>query len=347
MGGADYWETFGYLTGRIPTQILVIYPFLLLTDISILYEPVNQTPVRVLTGFLILLFVPGYTLTLLVFPEQRSSVDPRSSRETVEPRGIDGAERIVLSVALSVVIAMFVALFVHLVGLGVRVEPVLLTLNAVVFTASLVAAYRLANVPIDQRFQPAPWEWVRDVRTEFASFRGLDRYLLIVGLVLLALVGMGTAYTAVTPGPDDRYTEMYLLHQNETGGLAATDYPTELTAGTTTPFTVGVRNHEFEPVSYTVVVELQRTERRDATAPIREERELGRFRLSTAHGDTVEYEYNVSSTMTGEDLRLVYLLYRGDPPSDPSRQNAYRSLHLWVDITEPDSTVEAAGEPSE
>jgi len=46
--------------------------------------------------------------------------------------------------------------------------------------------------------------------------------------------------------------------------------------------------------------------------------------------------------MTGENLRVQYLLYRGDPPAEPTQENAYRSLHLWVDVFEDDAAREAA-----
>jgi hypothetical protein len=43
--------------------------------------------------------------------------------------------------------------------------------------------------------------------------------------------------------------------------------------------------------------------------------------------------------MTGERLRLTYLLYRGAPPQTPTTDNAYRELHLWVNVTQEGSTT--------
>lgn len=37
--------------------------------------------------------------------------------------------------------------------------------------------------------------------------------------------------------------------------------------------------------------------------------------------------------MTGENLRLVYLLYEGDPPQDTTTENADEHVHVWVNVS--------------
>jgi uncharacterized membrane protein len=37
--------------------------------------------------------------------------------------------------------------------------------------------------------------------------------------------------------------------------------------------------------------------------------------------------------MTGERLRLVYLLYKGSAPPTPTVDNSYREVHLWINVT--------------
>jgi hypothetical protein len=34
-------------------------------------------------------------------------------------------------------------------------------------------------------------------------------------------------------------------------------------------------------------------------------------------------------------------LYRGQPPADPTVENAYREVHLWIDVLDP-STADSA-----
>ncbi|WP_415087806.1 DUF1616 domain-containing protein [Natronomonas sp.] len=45
-----------------------------------------------------------------------------------------------------------------------------------------------------------------------------------------------------------------------------------------------------------------------------------------------ERNITVSDELTGTDLRLSFLLYDGDVPAQPTRENAYRNLHLWISV---------------
>jgi uncharacterized membrane protein len=104
---------------------------------------------------------------------------------------------------------------------------------------------------------------------------------------------------------------------------------------------VGIGNQEHEQVEYTVVVQLQRVEivnesgatTNGTTVRVLEERGLQRFQAELAHNETWHNQHTVTPTMTGEGLRLQYLLYRGDPPAEPSAETAYRELHLWVNVS--------------
>jgi uncharacterized membrane protein len=52
-----------------------------------------------------------------------------------------------------------------------------------------------------------------------------------------------------------------------------------------------------------------------------------------AQGETWTEEYGITPTMEGERLRLVFLLYEGEPPANPTLENAYRSSRLWVNVS--------------
>jgi uncharacterized membrane protein len=47
----------------------------------------------------------------------------------------------------------------------------------------------------------------------------------------------------------------------------------------------------------------------------------------------------VTPTLTGQRLRLAYLLYRGSPPPDPTVENAYREVHLWINVSAPSAAI--------
>jgi uncharacterized membrane protein len=103
---------------------------------------------------------------------------------------------------------------------------------------------------------------------------------------------------------------------------------------------LGITNREHERTTYTVVVELQRVERvpgpnNTTRIDVLEADELRRFRTTLDHNETWHQPYAVTPTIVGEDMRLTFLLYQGDPPADPAVDNAYRELQLWVNVSAP------------
>jgi uncharacterized membrane protein len=60
-----------------------------------------------------------------------------------------------------------------------------------------------------------------------------------------------------------------------------------------------------------------------------------------ADSGTVE-PVNVTPTLRGSDMRLRFLLYRGDPPDEPSIETASHETHLWLNVTAPVESDDAA-----
>jgi len=82
------------------------------------------------------------------------------------------------------------------------------------------------------------------------------------------------------------------------------------------------------------VVELQRVRGSDGGAPkVVQDRRLATFTPTVSAGQSWRTTHEVTPTMTGENLRLAYLVYEGDPPQNPTTENAYRHVHVWVNVT--------------
>ena len=135
------------------------------------------------------------------------------------------------------------------------------------------------------------------------------------------------------PAAGESFSEFYLLTENQSGSLTAEDYPTNFTEGEGESLVVGVTNHEHQPENYTVVSQIQRVRVANNSTTVLERNELQRFDLQLANNETWTRQHTVAPTMTGERLRLVYLLYRGSAPANPTTENAYRETHLWVNVT--------------
>lgn len=146
----------------------------------------------------------------------------------------------------------------------------------------------------------------------------------------------GIAYSVSVGDGGDQFTEFYLLAENDTGELVAEDYPRTLSSDEATPFYVGIDNHENRRTNYTVVTSLQRVEVEDDGVNVPEERELNRTHVIVDDGERRIQQLNVTSSMEGSNLRLVFRLYRDGAPADPETADAYRELHLRVQAPDDD-----------
>ena len=102
----------------------------------------NETPVRVLLGLLLVLFLPGYSLVAALFPRKDD---------------LDGIERIALSFGLSIAVVPLIGLALNYTPLGIRLVPVLLGLSLFTVLLALVAYIRRAWVSKAERFMVEGW----------------------------------------------------------------------------------------------------------------------------------------------------------------------------------------------
>lgn len=283
-------------------------------------SPVIESPL----GLVFLLFVPGYVLLAILFPA-RSAQDGGAS-----PR-LTGTERLVLSFVASVGIAVLAGL-----GLGAttwRMNALTMygVLAAMTMPGLAVAYQRRRRLPPDDRLDRGVAETLhRTARTLTQASGPVERTLnvALAAMVILALPVLGMA---VETGGDDGITEMSLRSEAPTGEFIAGAYPQTFEGDEAHRFALSVGNFEGEPTEHTVVVALQRM---NSTGAIVEEVEVDRFDLALADGEegVVIHEVTPGEIVQGENVRLVYLLYRGDAPADPTIESAYRHLHLWFEI---------------
>lgn len=330
------------MSGDLSLVVLVT----LMVNVVVFLPGVRGTALRTVLGLAFVIFVPGYALVSALFPEADQSMFRESSHgyhdESVTDRwDITGVERLALSFGLTVAVVPLTGLSLSFTPWGFRLVPTMILLSAFTLIATAVAIRRRLVLPAEKRFQARPFSlrpWTRRDRSPDTRLGALLNLTLLLG----ALVAAGSVgFVLTTPSPADATTGFYLLTENETGNLVTADYPEEMVVGETPTLTVGVHNGELEPVEYTVVVQLQRVELEADAARVVERQELGRFERSLAHNETWRHQHTVAPTMVGEDLRLQYLLYRGDPPDEPTAETAYRRSHLWVDVERADG-----GEPT-
>lgn len=133
----------------------------------------------------------------------------------------------------------------------------------------------------------------------------------ILALLLLAVIGtiVGVIHT---PPIGEQFTEFYFLGVE---GEAKT-YPKELVVGGVGKVLVGIVNHEYQEMSYQVVVRIDGMEHE----------ELGPVVLE--HGEEWQQEVSFVVEKAGKKREVEFLLFKGGD-SEP-----YNSLLLLLDVVE-------------
>ena len=302
--------------------------------------------VRVVLGSVFVLFVPGYVLLAALFPERgRSPTDDDRDGLTDdwvslfdkprEQRTIDGLERAALAFALSIALVPLLVLGLTLAQYAFALVPMTVLLTAWTVALALIAAVRRWRLPSRQRFR-VPFGDVVAARTQLtAAADSRFEAVLNVGVVAVVLLALATSAYAVAVPPDgERYTEFYVSTENGEGDLSFSDYPERFRPGEAEPITVGVENYEGESVDYSVVVQLQRVAGDANDSTVTRRVPVDRFSTSVGPNETrhVGRNLTVPDRLTGESLRLQFLLYEGPVPDQPTADTAYRSVYLWVDV---------------
>ena len=338
---------------QLPADLVAVIALVLATVVVVVTPVLDETPLRVVFGLPFVLFLPGYALIAALFPEAGESPtdqpaddatlegDDDSERDTEDSErdGIDGIERVALSFGLSIAVVPLIGLVLNFTPFGIRLLPVLVSVAGVTLALTAVAAHRRQALPPDDRFRVPYRAWLQTTRQEFTSPDSrLDGVLNILLVVSILLAVSSVAYAVAVPKQGEAFTESYLLTERDNGTLVADNYPTEYTVGEPRPIIVGIGNQEHRDVEYSLVVELQDVRVQNNSTTVLAEEELRRLRTNVAAGETWHHELNVTPSMQGERLRLAFLVYMGDPPAEPTVENAYRETHLWVNVSAPEQT---------
>ena len=333
-GTADetLWERLAH--PAIPLDLLFVVGYVVLAAALVFQPGVYATPLAVVLGLPLLLFAPGYALVSLLFPGATPDDDFAGGRSLtdVRERGLSGTERLALGFGVS--LALLPPIGVAL-AFAWTIEPVsiLAAVGGLTVVASVGAAVRRLRRPTDRRFAVPVQGWLKRARGGLSgSATDVVLNVALAAGVVVAIAAVG--YAVAVPGPGQQYTDVALLTQNQTGEFVAEDYPQEFTRGQSRPVVLSLQNHEGEQTSYSVVVELQRVRKTDSgAAKVVQERRLARFTPTVEAGQTWRTRHDVTPTMTGDNLRLNYLVYKGEPPQNPTSSNAYEHVHVWVNVS--------------
>ncbi|MDG6244116.1 MAG: DUF1616 domain-containing protein [Methanolobus sp.] len=287
---------------QIPTDIKLVIALVLITDLFVLVPFLSDSPIRTILGLPMVLFLPGYALIAALFPGKDD---------------LDGIERIALSFGLSIAVVPLIGLGLNYTSWGIRLVPILVFLTNFIIIMSFVAVYRREALGEDAFSVPfrEMYESFSAGITEKPGSR-LDRILTIILVISIIASVMTLIYVVATPKQGEKFTEFYILGPER----MADNYRTQLVMGESVDVIIGIVNHEYSVVNYSVVIKLD-------DEIIESPQSLQHIAL--AHNVSWEKPVSFLPSVKGTDMKLQYLLYRDDNMTEP-----YRDLHLWISVRE-------------
>lgn len=276
-------------------------------------------PIRAVLVLPVVLFVPGYVVLAALYP--RRVTDGRDGSRGFDSRiGPDGiryvelgpAERFSLSLALSLATVGMLAFVLNFVT-GLYARPLIAALASVVGLFTVIAALRRSGVPTEERARlPIPTRTKAPLNWTFVLFMALS---------LVVLAGSGALATFTSPTDGD-FTELYVTGQNPDGDWTTQAADDAAAAGETVR--IGIGNDEGSTEEYTVVVVAESvTDDGDVSGRNIQATE----QVTVPDGETGTVEYSGGG---GGANRLVFYLYLGDAPENPSPDSAYRVAQVWL-----------------
>lgn len=312
MSDVAYWRWFTDLTVASLAAVLAVVAFV---------APGVPWPVQWALGVAVLVFVPGYAVVAAAFPERSSAFEDDEPSPASTPRpAVVVALAILGSALLTAVVGLAFATLAELAFL-----PVATALAAITVVASAVAAVRRALLSPYVRSAPLSSGVLRRTWSALPGTRNQNAALVAAAVVLVAAVGGVAAF----PPAGDPFTEFYVLDENADGDLVAEGYPSEIVAGDGHQFHLAVENHEHTRMRYTVVVLAQDV---DADGSVTATRQLDAFDVTLAAGAETVVARNVVPEQAGENVRLLFLLYKGDAPASPNAGSATFALQVWTTV---------------
>jgi len=297
------------MTGKkVPSDLLIVIGLVLITDIFVLTPGLSGTAVREILGLPLVLFLPGYSLIAALFPAKSD---------------LDGIERTALSFGLSIAVVPLLGLGLNYTPWGIRLLPVLICLSVFTLLMCGITYLRRTQLPENEAFGVHLRETALSLKADILDrpTSKLDRVLTVV-LILSILLSVTTLiYVVSTPKEGEHFTEFYILGD----GGKADNYTTKYVLGQSGTVTVGVVNHEYRPVNYTLEMRL---DNKSLHLP------ENRAHIDLAHNETWEEPVTFTPPFEGNNMKLEFLLFNETVKDVP-----YRDLHLWINVNATGNTT--------
>ncbi len=283
---------------KISSDLIIVLSWIITTNIFIIIPELEDSIIRTILGLPFVLFIPGYVLIAALFPRKDD---------------LDTIERIALSFGLSIATVPLIGLGLNYTPFGIRLIPILISLTIYSIALIIVTEYRRRQLTEDNRFKVPFHRIYQDIVTEVKTPKSKIDNILTIILILSIILAIGALIYVITiPKIGEKFTEFYIL--NSTTGKAD-NYPNILKSNESTTLLVGIVNHEYDVINYTMEIDLDKNK-------------LISEKLKLNNNETWEKNMTFIPNKNGTDMKLQFLLFKENNFTDP-----YRDLHLWVNVT--------------
>ncbi len=270
--------------------------YLLLVGLSLFLLAIvffsDLTMLRTILGLPFVLLLPGYLLTVVLFPKADD---------------LEGLDRAVLSVGLSIIIVPLIGLLQNYLAWGIKLVPMMFSITFFNIILAVLGWLRRRKIPEEQRFvlalQVSFIKWVNKP----GETKIIDAAPLITSLLIFVTL----TYILVSPKIGDSFTEFYITGQD---GVAA-GYPEQLKVGEYGGVRAGVINNEQQKAIYRMEIRVDGDLIQTITPISLENRE--------------KWEKTVSFQVAkpSDAVKVEFLLFKEGQNATP-----YRQLKLWVKV---------------
>ena len=285
---------------------------------------------RTILGLPFILFIPGYFLIFALFPGEKTE------------KGIDLIERIALSFGLSLAVVPLIGFLLNYTLWGITLESILSSTFLFILVTGLVAMYRWYKILPQERF-------ILSLNLSFPQAETrLDKVLTII-LTLSIIIAIGSLlFVILNPREGEHFTEFYIL--GPTGKLEA--YPTTLQQSEQAHVILGLVNHEYSTLDYTIEVWLLNESTIDANQTIVQNMWfMDKITMTLPHTNTTfedpwtpQWQYNYTFSIHNNGIfKLSFLLFK-EPTDTYEKGTDYKdiaqakydaassSLHLYITV---------------
>ncbi|MGE3908538.1 MAG: DUF1616 domain-containing protein [Chloroflexota bacterium] len=256
-------------------------------------------PARLVVGFIVVLFLPGYCLLAVL---------------AARPRSLDRAERLGISIGVSIALIPIIALLLDALPSRIRPWPVVISEASFITICAVLAVWnrgRIAdNTPTSGTLRAATGGWLRQLSWP-------ERIMYPLVLVTIVVAGGAALAAQLTPNHEDLMTEMYVLGRSN----LAEQFPRLVGVSEPVSVTMGVVNHEGTDRTYRFEAWA-----RDAWHPEQRVQVVPPMTLSLEPDERQEWPLTWVMRQPGEDQIVDLLLFVGQ------EQEPYRRLQLWLDV---------------